>query len=219
MPFVLFPAFVLKYIEFHCAFVRPSIIDAAGLDEAHVSSRPLLIHTENALDLITSQITKTFQGFLKVCEPSLAQTTVMDLRRSYARIMMKNYRDKSIFPNHDETEFLEILASQMNTSVEQLRVTYIGIDTSDYFDTAKGLVRALALSTDIENTEDLDNSCARDELSGFFAKDFFPHSTHFLSSGYTLSQAVNKSPRSLLTDPNKIQTRFAVDARVCKTSC
>ena len=40
MPFVLLPAFVLKYIEFYYAFVRLSIIDAAGRGESHVSSRP-----------------------------------------------------------------------------------------------------------------------------------------------------------------------------------
>ena len=83
--------------------------------------------------------------------------------------MMQSYRRKEIFPTYDEAAFLDTLAMQMNTSVEQLRATYIGLDSSDYIDTARALIRALAVTTDPEASDDpIDCVEEKAETSGFF---------------------------------------------------
>ena len=89
----------------------------------------------------------------------------MTLRSSYGTLMMKSFGDFP--PTHDEIAFLEIMAMQMNTRTEQLRSTYIGIDHTDYLATAKGLVRALAVTNGTQETEDADVGDEGD-LAGFF---------------------------------------------------
>lgn len=170
MPFVLFPSYVLKYVRFHCSTVRPAIIDQAEKDESDLVHKSLLIHTENGHSLITPQVTKTFQAFLRMSEPTLADMTVMMLRSSYGTMMMHSYREKKIFPNLDEAAFLDTLSTQMNTSVDQLRSTYIGLDHTDYLDTAKALIRALAVTTNPDDTEEtIDLVENEDDAPGFFA--------------------------------------------------
>lgn len=86
--------------------------------------------------------------------------------------MMHSYRRKEIFPIFDETAFLDTLAMQMNTSVEQLRSTYVGLDNSDYTKTAKALIRALAVTTDPDDSNDTIGLVEEvPNASGFFSND------------------------------------------------
>ena len=66
--------------------------------------------------------------------------------------MMRSYRNMKMLTQRDEISFLEMLSMQMNTSVEQLRSTYVAIDHRDYLSTAKALIRALYVTTGEGNT-------------------------------------------------------------------
>lgn len=169
MPYVLFPGYILPYIKFHCAVVRPQILKAARLDESDMSNKPLIVHSESGVELRSPQITKTFKRFLSVSEPTLVDCTVMTLRSSYGTMMMKSFREKKIFPTLTEAAFLDIMAQQMNTSAEQLRSTYVGIDHTDYVDTARSLVGALAVATGAADVEDHAKKGDDHDISGFFA--------------------------------------------------
>ena len=60
---------------------------------------------------------------------------------------MKAFQEKCIFPDLDEEAFLYKLSKVMNTSPEQLVTTYVGIDRSDFEDSAKQLVSVLEIDT------------------------------------------------------------------------
>ena len=167
IPYVLFPAHILPYIKFHCAVFRPLILKAARLDESDMSNKPLIVHSESGVELSSPQITITFKLFLSVSERTLVDCTVMTLRSSYGTIMMKSFREKKIFPTVTEAAFLDIMAQQMNTSLEQLRSTYVDIDHTGYVDTARSLVRALAVATGAAEVEEDAEKRDDHEFSGF----------------------------------------------------
>ena len=89
----------------------------------------------------------------------------MTLRSSYCTMMMKAYSQKRIFRNLDQEGFLMKLANVMNTSPEQLKTTYIGVDRSDFEDTAKELVSVL----DISLTDNNDENREADAYESFFS--------------------------------------------------
>ena len=57
--------------------------------------------------------------------------------------MMMAYNQKKIFRDLEEDEFLAKIAKVMNSSPEQLKNTYIGIDRSEFEQTAKELISVL----------------------------------------------------------------------------
>lgn len=152
-----FPAFVLKYVGFHCSIVRPAIVEAVEFDESELIHKPMLIYSETANSPITPQRRKTFQAFLRVCESTLADSTILMLTSSYGMMMMHRSRRNELFPTYVEIVFLETLAIQMNTSFEELRSTYIGLDNSDYTETKKVLIRAFVVTSRREDSNETIN--------------------------------------------------------------
>jgi len=146
MPFVMLPAFTFRYIKFHLEHIRPAIFSNSNTDEEALANSPLLLHTETCQHLSSANVTRTFQKFLEVSEPALAKMSIMNIRSSYGTMMMIAYRNGDIFQGDDEATFLGTLATQMNTSVEQLEATYIAIDHSDYDSSARKLMQALCIA-------------------------------------------------------------------------
>jgi len=63
-------------------------------------------------------------------------------------MMMGAYRAQKCFKTETEEGFLTILAKQMNTSIEQLRSTYVGMDSEDFTCTTRKLVAAMSASVE-----------------------------------------------------------------------
>lgn len=151
MPNVIVPGFVLKYVRFHTKIMRKVVVEKTSVDEQADDDRPLIMHTETGEALTTPQVTNTLKGYLRCAMPEAQNITMMSLRSSYCTMVMQDYRQKKIFPTLSEQEFLEVLSKNLNTSPEQLRSTYIGIDVAEFEDTAKELVKVVG---DAESSED-----------------------------------------------------------------
>ena len=144
MPNVIVPAKVMPFLKFHLDFMRPIVVKRVNVRETPGRSQPIVMHTEHGGYLTTAQIGLCLRNFLRMYRPDLSDATVMSLRSSYGTMMMQAYREKAIFQDLDERAFITKLGKVMNTSTEQLMTTYVGIDRSDYEDTAKELVSVIA---------------------------------------------------------------------------
>jgi hypothetical protein len=91
-----------------------------------------LLHTRRGSVLKSCDVTRSLGTFLERIDPELANITSMAIRGSDASMMLKAHRRKEIFRNFSENEFLQFLAKQMNTSVEQLATTYASCDVDAF---------------------------------------------------------------------------------------
>lgn len=70
---------------------------------------------------------------MRSVDPKLTNVTAMTLRASYATSMLHSYRQGEFAEeNLTEEQFLEVVAKQMNTSVEQLQNTYMAAYSMDF---------------------------------------------------------------------------------------
>ena len=145
-PNVLVNESAFKYVAFHQQVTRCIVVRRTQVDESKDLSKPLLMHTENGDFLTTAQVTRVLKNFMKYNFPELKHITMMSLRSSYGTMMMAAYRDKRLFTDLEEDSFLALLGKIMNTSVEQLMTTYIGIDRSEFEQSAMELNKVLDLS-------------------------------------------------------------------------
>ncbi|PXF39559.1 hypothetical protein BWQ96_10742 [Gracilariopsis chorda] len=136
LPFMILPVTVMPYLTFHVKYMRPEIQEAAGRSDEGLFE-PLFIDSKTALGFKPSQVTRRLQLFLSSHGIERGCVTSMDLRRDYATRMLRNYRQKCIFSNLTENAFLEKLAQQMNTSVEQLKRTYVAHSSKIISETAE----------------------------------------------------------------------------------
>ena len=145
IPNVLVPDYVLPYLEFHLSIVRDAVLDRTRVNEEAAQDKPILMHTETGEFLTTTQIRKCLRSFLESEYPGLAGVTVMSLRSSYCTMMMRLHREGEIFRNLNEERFLGLLAKNVNTSVEQLLTTYVGVDQDDFEISAKELMKCFSV--------------------------------------------------------------------------
>ena len=96
--------------------------------------------------LTTSQVPRVLKNFMKYDFPELMHITMISLPSSYGTMMMAAYTDKRLFTDLEEDSFLALLGKIMNTSDEQLITTYIGIDRSEFEQSAMELNKVLDLS-------------------------------------------------------------------------
>lgn len=159
LPTVLFPRVILDYLSFHVLTMRPVILQqvlkkaarSSGSRQRHdnfedhrPSSQPtLLLHTRHGRSLQSSDVKRTVSRFLELVDPELAGITPMAIRGSYASMMLQAHRRKQILTEMRESEFLDFLAKQMNTSVEQLATTYASCDMDGFEDVANEVMRLL----------------------------------------------------------------------------
>lgn len=59
-------------------------------------------------------------------------------------MMFRGWINGKIHTDMDEKQFLTHMSRMMNTSIEQLKSTYISIDRGDYEKTVKGMVTAFS---------------------------------------------------------------------------
>jgi hypothetical protein len=65
----------------------------------------------------------------------------MTIRGSYASMMLQSRRRGEVFAEMSEQKFLQFLAHQINTSIEQLASTYASCDVDGFEDVASKLMR------------------------------------------------------------------------------
>jgi hypothetical protein len=139
LPKVLFPGMMLKFVRFHVVVMRPIIVQLLE-GGTQVSSKTLLLHTRRGSALKSCDVTRSLGTFLERIDPELANITPMAIRGSYASMMLQAHRTKEIFQNFSENEFLQFLAKQMNTSVEQLATTYASCDVDAFENVANEIM-------------------------------------------------------------------------------
>lgn len=118
----------------------------------------LLLNTRNGQCLSTGQIGTVFRQFLKRYDPELCGVSTRSIRPSYATMMFRGWLSGKIHPEKNEVQFLQHMAMMMNTSVEQLKSTYISIDRGDYDKTVKGMVAAFTAMVGNAATSDEDEN-------------------------------------------------------------
>lgn len=74
---------------------------------------------------------------MRSIDGKLTNVTCMTLRSSFATSLLHQYRTGKLGHHLTEERFLELMAKQMNTSVEQLRTTYAACYSADFKDTVK----------------------------------------------------------------------------------
>ena len=163
LPSLVLPRVIVRYLKFHTAVARQIIVDRCEIDERR-SDRPLLINSETGDYLDTDQIRNSFRSFATRYDPELEHITVMSLRASFATMMFRAHREKEIFKDLNEDMFLQELGKMMNTSIEQLKQTYISSDTTDFQETANEVARFLSQVGRNDETNDpneIDNQLQR----------------------------------------------------------
>jgi hypothetical protein len=148
LPTVLFPRKILEFIQFHVLSLRPILVcelnstdRLTAADSVSVSlGNTLFLHTKNGRALTSSDVKRTLSRFLERVDPEFSTITPMSIRGSYASMMLQARRRKEIFPDMNENAFLEFLAKQMNTSVEQLATTYASCDVDAFEEVANEMM-------------------------------------------------------------------------------
>ena len=158
MPNVVFSSTLLPFVDFHVQTLRPILIKKNRRKEGSLQEKTLLVDTRSGEPLISQQVARTFRGFLSRIDRELKKITPMALRGSYATMMLQAYRSRTVFKGKSKAKFLEFLAKSMNTSVEQLAVSYAGNDMSDFEYCALELTSFLAQQDTEEPRERRDES-------------------------------------------------------------
>jgi hypothetical protein len=141
---VSFPGRSLEIFEFHLRTVKPAIRAAVSSTETETERRakwqrergedvdnPLLLDTRTGEGYMTPQVRSTLTRFIQGIDPELVDISPSSVRSSYATWKFNEHRQGRFFADLDEEEFLETLARIMNTSVEQLKATYIACGEMD----------------------------------------------------------------------------------------
>ena len=123
--------------------MRPAIISNSGIAEDGVLEKTLLVHSEKGQPLESWQVTRALRSFLQRHDKELTNVTSMTIRGSFATMMLGLYRSGKVLKNKTEEQFLELLAMQMNTSVEQLTRAYVSFGERDFRESARELALAM----------------------------------------------------------------------------
>jgi hypothetical protein len=156
LPKILFPRVLLKYISFHALTLRPLLVQQIFGENQILAHNNLLLHTRRGVPLNSSDITRTLGRFFERIDPELSKITPMAIRGSYASMMLQAHRRGEIFRDFGEQAFLQFLAKQMNTSVEQLATTYASCDVDAFEVVANEMMRLVCNGVQDDN-EDCDS--------------------------------------------------------------
>ncbi|KAI0557186.1 sodium/potassium/calcium exchanger 1 [Gracilaria domingensis] len=102
--------------------------------------------------------------------PSLTSVTAMTLRTSFATAMLHDYRRGKFTKDGqemNEDKFLGLVAKQMNTSVEQLRGTYMASRSSDFKEVTAIMTKhfCMILGEDSDDEDGSGGSDSENDLS------------------------------------------------------
>lgn len=138
IPCVLFPSFLKVYIRFHVTVVRPFLYeDKTKSGDRSGVSKCLLLHSRTGMELSSRNISESIKTFMVNLDGRFRTVTCMTLRASYATSMLHSFRSGRLGDGLSEEKFLELVAKQMNSSVEQLRNTYAACYSTDFHETMK----------------------------------------------------------------------------------
>lgn len=132
LPQVIFPRQVYKSFSFHVNYILPALNSKLKLEADDPRHRCLLLHTKTGNPLDSSNVTRSIRTFLKTFDPELGKVTSMSLRASIATAMLQKHKRGENLSHLSEEDFLEYLAKIMNTSVDQLKETYISCSGTSY---------------------------------------------------------------------------------------
>jgi hypothetical protein len=139
LPKVLFPRVMLRFVRFHVVAMRPILLQLVE-EGTRVNCKTLLLHSRRGIPLKSCDVTRSLGRFLERIDPELANITPMAIRGSYASMMLQAHRRNEIFRTFSENEFLQFLAKQMNTSVEQLATTYASCEVDAFENVANEIM-------------------------------------------------------------------------------
>lgn len=127
---VIFPPIMALFIKFHALCIRPHMLSLVNGEESPPAQGrldnirdgyygPLLLNCRSGRMLKMEQITATFGKFLTSVHSVFRIISPMSLSPSYASIMYSAWKGKRFTVNKSRTEFLDVMATMMNTSLEQ----------------------------------------------------------------------------------------------------
>lgn len=106
-------------------------------------NRPLLLHSKNGHGLLSSQITRSVKAVLKRIDPEFVNVSTMMLRSSFATMMFESFNRGEVMKDKTEEQFQNGVAKYMNTSLEQLRATYVNVGSRTFTELARDISRLL----------------------------------------------------------------------------
>ena len=123
--FIKLPERTTRKIRWYIEHVRPLIVDGAP-ERLH---QLLFLHTTRKVILTSSMFSDLLKSFFKKYVSGSPEPTGMSLRHVFATLLYEEWTKNEAFRQkigcHRRNDFLEWLASHLNTSVEQLIRTYL----------------------------------------------------------------------------------------------
>ncbi len=132
LPQVLFSESVVQCFKFHITYILPALYRKRNIAEGDAKQNYVFLHIRTGDVLDSANVTSSLRTFLKSRDPELQNVTTMDVRSSFASMMLGFFRKEKVFKSFNEAEFLAYLAKLMNTSYGQLRDTYISTQGDDF---------------------------------------------------------------------------------------
>lgn len=120
----------------------------------------LPVSTRNGLCFLTSPIASVSEQSLANYDSKLKGVATESICSTYDTMMFQGWREQKILRDKNEVEFLHHMSMMMETSIEQLRQTYICIDRGDYETTVEDMVSAFP---DLAREQSDEAVCGDDE--------------------------------------------------------
>lgn len=139
MPFLMVDPTVFPYVKFHATFFLPFLLSKYRIDKRLKDSEKLILDTRNGKAVNSDNIRSTLSSWVNFVAPG-NNITPMDLRSSYATIMVRRHAQRleldgdSAFKNLSEEDFITMLAAMMGTSAAQIRQVYASSSHAKYAD-------------------------------------------------------------------------------------
>ena len=141
LPFIMLDPIVYPYIRLHALFVQPFLLEKHQIKSGTKDSEKLLLDTRSGKPFTSDNVRYTLSSWIRNIDNNV-HITPMDLRASYATIMIRRHAQRSELSDKDyfafqtmsEEEFITMLACVMNTGTEQLRQVYAASSHSNYAD-------------------------------------------------------------------------------------
>lgn len=146
IPDLLMDPCVFPFVSFHVNYVLPFMYRKHDIAEGDPGRKYLLLNTKTGKRLSSEQIRSSLRAFIKKLDMN-QHITPMDLRAAYASLMVRKYvrgqaaagsssesgkSDGGHLRHLSKTQFIEMLAGVMNTSIEQIENIYAS-STKDLF--------------------------------------------------------------------------------------
>lgn len=123
VPNVLLDPKTFSYVLFHTKYVLPHMHGKFQIGQEDERKQWLLLHSRNGHQLSSDQVRQSLITWVRDMDSEL-HLTPMHLRCAYATIQVRKYDEGSHLSHIPKKKFMEMVASVMNTSVEQIENIY-----------------------------------------------------------------------------------------------